>query len=608
MKQCPECRKTYVDETLNFCLDDGQWLVASDDDATAIMPEFGVPPSSGSPESATRPQIFTTADEAEPRNNLGNVTERHSLSAHRAAEPQERPSTHRAAEPQERLSAHREESHAKTAGRDLDKRWLLAPITLVLAVLAGFGGYLYLRSVPSEQIKSIAVLPFQNRSDDPDTDYLSDGIAESLIFRLTQLPGLKVSPTSSVIRYKGKDTDVAKIASDLGVDAVMTGRLTKRGDNLNITVELIDVRDNKSLWGEQYERKMSELLATQREIAAAIVQKLQLQLAGNDAKGITKKYTDNSEAYQLWLKARYHFAKRTNEDLYKSIEILEQAVKLDPNFALAYVGIAESWTVIPSFPYGSPEECVPSAKAAAKKALELDPDLPEAHTVSAMIAATYDWDWARAEAEFKRALELDPNLAITHYRYAWTFLSPTGRHEEAIAEMKIAMEKEPLYLIQGANYAGVLMYARHFDEAVDQAKKTLDLDPNFVAGKNWLCHTYNAKGMYAESLVIAEKSLDSELPFLSDAAIAYSKTGERDKALATIARWKEMEKKKYVMNYWVAAAYAALGDKDGAFAELEKAYKHHDWFLQRMKVDPFMDPLRDDPRFAEMLKRINLPK
>jgi tetratricopeptide (TPR) repeat protein len=416
---------------------------------------------------------------------------------------------------------------------------------------------------------------------------------------------LKVSPTSSVIRYKGTDIDVAKIARDLGVDAVMTGRLMKRGDNLNITVELVDVRNNTSLWGEQYERKMSDLLATQREIAATITQKLQIKLAGND-RGVTKKYTDNNEAYQLWMKARYHFAKRTKEDLYKSIEIYEQAVALDPKFALAYVGIAESWTVIPSFPYASPAECIPKAKAAAAKALELDPELPEAHTVSAMIAATYDWDWPRAEAGFKRALELDPNLSITHYRYAWTFLSPMGRHDEAISEMKIAMEKEPLYLIQGANFAAVLMYARRFDEAVEQAKKTYDLDPNFIGGRNWLCHTNNAKGNYADALAIAEKSLDSAMPILPAAAYAYAKTGQREKAVAVIARWKEREKTAYVQNYWVAIVYAAIGDKDSAFAELEKAYQNRDWFLQRINVDPFMDPLRTDPRFDELVKRIGL--
>ena len=252
---------------------------------------------------------------------------------------------------------------------------------------------------------------------------------------------------------------------------------------------------------------------------------------------------------------------------------------------------------------------MPKAKAAgSQRRFEIDPDLPEAHTVSAMIAATYDWDFPKAESEFKRALEIDPNLSITHYRYAWTYLSPMGRHDEAIAEMKIAMDKEPLYLIQGANYAGVLMYARRFDEAVQQAKKTFDLDPNFIGGKNWLCHTYNLKGMYAESLAISEKSLDSDMPFLSDAGYAYAKTNQRDKALAIIERWKEAEKKKYVMNYWIAVTYAALGDKDAAFAELEKAYLNHDWFLQRIKVDPFMDPLRDDKRFAAMVKRLGLPE
>jgi len=575
MKRCPKCEATYADESLNFCLDDGQWLVHDDEAATAILSE---PPAvAGRLNRATEGSESKTAL-VQPPATAGGFDQSANLSAHQTGEPRQ---------------------------QSFDKRLLLAPIALAVIVLAGFAGYRYFGTSSGSQINSIAVLPFQNRSDDPDTDYLSDGLAESLIFRLTQLPGLKVSPTSSVIRYKGKDNDVAQIARDLGVDAVLSGRLMKRGDNLNITVELVDMRNNTSLWGEQYVRKMSDLLATQREIAVTITQKLQLKLGGND-RGVTKKYTDNNEAYQLWMKARYHFAKRTKEDLFKSIEIYEQAVALDPQFALAYVGIAESWTVIPSFPYGSPDECVPKAKAAAAKALELDPELPEAHTVSAMIAATYDWDWARAEAEFKRALELDPNLAVTHYRYAWTFLSPMGRHDEAISEMKIAMEKEPLYLIQGANFAGVLMYARRFDEAVEQAKKTYDLDPKFVGGKNWLCHTYNMKGMHAESLAIAEQSLDSDMPFLAAAGYAFAKTGEREKALGIIERWKEGEKKKYVMNYWVAVTYAALGDKDGAFAELEKSYRAHDWFLQRLKVDPFMDSLRSDPRFDEMVKRIGL--
>lgn len=565
MKRCPQCGREY-DASMMFCLDDGAELLygpaSAHEPATAILHETA-PLSEG----ATRAQIHATA--AEPRDTLNEAS----------AEPRKGP----------------------------DRRLLLVPIAFVVVVLGGFFGYRYFTTDDSRTINSVAVLPFENRSNDPEADYLSDGLAESLIFRLSQLPGLKVSPTSSVMQYKGRAGNLATIASDLGVRAVMTGKLVQRGDNLTISIELIDVPNNKLLWGEQYDRKMSDLLATQREIAAAITQKLELKLAG-DERGVSKRYTSNNEAYQLYLKGRFHFAKRTKEDLFKSIEILEQAVKLDPKFALGYVGIAESWAVIPSFPYASPAECMPKAKTAAQRALELDPELPEAHTVSAMIAATYDWDWGRAETGFKRALELDPNVSITHYRYAWTYLSPMGRHDEAIAEMKIAMEKEPLYLIQGANYAAVLMYARRFDEAVEQARKTYDLDPNFIGSINWLGHTNAAKGNYAEALSMAASAPDSDMPLRAAAGYVYAKTGQRDKALANIRQWKEIEKKRYVQNYWLAIAYAALGDKDSAFAELERAYQNRDWFLQRIKVDPFMDPLRDDTRFKDLLKRMNLPE
>jgi tetratricopeptide (TPR) repeat protein len=388
----------------------------------------------------------------------------------------------------------------------------------------------------------------------------------------------------------------------------MTGRLVKRGDNLNITVELVDIRNNKSLWGEQYERKMSDLLATQREIAASIVQKLRLKLAGNETQGITKRYTDNNEAYELYLKGRFHFARRTKDELERAIEAYQQGIKLDPNFALAYVGLAESYVVMPSFPYMSPKQAFPQAKAAIAKALELDPELPEAHTISGMIAALYDWNWAEAEREFKRSLELDPSLALTHYRYAWTYLSPLGRHDEAIAEMQRATEIEPLSLIQGANFAGVYLYARQFDRAVEQAKKTYDLDPAFFGAQNWLCHSYDAKGMYPESLAISEKTLGATFPLLAPMGYAYAKTGRRREAEEVINRLKEREKTSYIINYWVAVIYAALEEKDAAFAELEKAYQARDWFLPRLKTDPFMDNLRDDPRFKDLLKRLNLPE
>jgi TolB-like protein len=560
MKRCPECRRDYHDDSLAYCLDDGTALLDGptrlpndDEPRTAILGQVSEP--NGTPRTAVSSAAAAT----------GPV----SLGISRSS-----------------------------------LKWIAGCGVVLIALLAFFGIRNYRGG--GTEIRSIAVLPFENKSEDADTDYLSDGLGESLIFRLSQLPGLKVSPLSSVVRYKVAGADLARIAGELGVDSVLTGKMVKHGDNLSITVELVDVRNNASIWGERYERKMSDLLALQRDITTTITQKLQLKLTGNE-KGLAKKYTDSNEAYQLYLNARFHFARRTKDDIYKSIDLYNQAVALDPNFALAYSALAESWSVIPSFPYASPAECVPKARTAVAKALELDPELPEAHTVAAMIAATYDWDWATADREFKRALEIDPDLAITHYRYAWTYLSPLGRHDQAIAEMKKAMELEPLSLIQGANFAGVLLYARRNDEAIAQAKKTFDLDPGFFGGKSWLSHSYSAAGKYAEVLAIAEPTLNTESPFISDAIIAYAKSGQRDKALALIERWKEAEKQKYVLNYWFAMSYAALGDKDAAFAQLEKAYKNHDWFLQRIKVDPFADPLRDDPRFGAMVKKLNFP-
>ena len=563
MKRCPQCGREY-DSSMMFCLDDGVELLygpaSTDEPATEV---FHV--SESPSEQRTKAQIHTTDRPSSSVNSLGI--------------------------------------------RPFNKRLLAAPLLVAVVAFGGYFGYRYFVSASTKQINSIAVLPFQNRSGDADTDYLSDGIAESLIYRLSQLNDLKVSPVSSVIRYKGKDTDVTQIARELGVAAVMSGRMTQRGDNLNISVELIDAVNNKILWGEQFDRKISELLATQREIAATITEKLQLKLSGEE-KGLTKKYTNNSEAYQLFLNGRYHFARREREDMFKSIELYEQAVKLDPTFALAYVGIAESYATIPSYPYASPEECIPKAKAAVARALEIDPDLPEAHTVAGMIAASYDWDYAEAERRFKRAFELAPDLAITHYRYAWTFLSPLGRGDEAVAEMKRAMELEPLSIQQGANFAAVLMYAGRFDEALAQARKTYELDPNHIGAQNWLCHALNAKGLSEEAIKVGldaeAKQLTTVNSFNACLGLAYSRTGQREKSLEIVSKLKAAEKTRYVMSYWTGIHYLALGDKQSAFAELEKGFKNHDWFMQRLKTDPFVEPLRGDPRYQEMLKRLNL--
>ena len=503
--------------------------------------------------------------------------------------------------------ARREDSREPANGEIRPKgKWWLLGLLGPLVLVGGYVGYGYYQA--RQLIDSIAVLPFENRSPDADTEYLSDGLAESLIYRLSQLPGLKVSPTSSAFRHRGKGADAQAVGSDLGVGALMTGRIALRGETLTVSVELVDVRHNRLLWGEQYERKLTDLLATQREIADKIADKLRLKLSGEGERKLKKNYTDNNEAYQLYLKGRYHFSRRSKEDLQKSIAFFQQAINLDPKFALAYAGIAELYATMPLYPYLSPTVAVPQAKAAVVKALELDPELADAHTIAGYIASGYDWDWARAEREFKRAIELDPNLANAHYRYAWTYLTPLGRHAEAVAEMERARELEPLNLIQGAHFAAVLLYAHQFDASLEQARRISDLDPAFVIGKSWLCFALNAKEMYAESLAVLEKTPQTDALLFPQASYAYAKMGQRQQAKEVISRWREIEKSEYVLNYWIAVVYAALGEKDAAFAELEKAYQAHDFFFHRLPVDPFLDPLRDDPRFQEMLKRLHLPE
>ena len=458
-------------------------------------------------------------------------------------------------------------------------------------------------------INSIAVLPFQNKNSDADTEYLSDGLAESLIYRLAQLPNLKVSPSSSIFRYKGKDIDPVKVATELGVSAVMTGRLVQRGDDLSISVELLDVRNNKLLWGEQYNREMSELLATQREIAVEITNKLQLKLTGDEAKGVTKRYTESNEAYQLYLRGRFHFAKRTKEDMFKGIEYYQQAITLDPNFALAYARIAEIYASLPAYPYLSPNEAIPKAKAAAQRALEIDPTLAEAHTFLAYAKAIYDWDWSNIEREFKLGIELDPKNPAAHFRYGQKYLAPIGQSEQAIAEMKIALEADPLDLNMGGNLAWVYVSARQFDKAVQQGRKTYELDRNFSTARWNYSIALTANSNFDEAFAVNEKALqaDPNSQFaLHAAGYAYAKSGRIKEANTIIAKFRQLQKSDYVVAYFIATIYATLGEKENAFKELEKSYAAHDFYLCRLKVDPYWDLLRDDPRYKDLLKRMGL--
>jgi tetratricopeptide (TPR) repeat protein len=389
----------------------------------------------------------------------------------------------------------------------------------------------------------------------------------------------------------------------------MSGRMAQRGENLTISVELVDVRSNKTLWGERYERKLSDLLATQREIATEITQRMQLKLTGAGERKLAKKYTDSNDAYQLYLKGRFHWAKRTKGDILKSIEYYKQAIELDPNFALAYVGIAESYNSMGKNPDIAPKEAIPPAKAAARRALEIDPSLAEAHSALAESLAIYDWNWAESEREFKRAIELDPNVSYIHLAYAVSYLTAMGRAEEVVAELERALGLEPLAMINNTILVNGYFYARQNEKALQQARKAYDLDPDFPLVLFWLGQAYIANGMYDDAIAFGENGLQkspSNLTYLSFLGQAYAKSGRRVDAQQFIDRLREAAKTQHVRTYYIACIYAALGDKDKAFAELEKSFADKDCFLPRAKIDPLLDPLRDDPRFKALLKRLHL--
>ncbi len=489
---------------------------------------------------------------------------------------------------------------------------LAAAIAVGVLVLGAVGLSFYLHARNTEvAIESIAVLPFQNKSAEADTDYLSDGLAESLIYQLSQLPNLKVSPTSSVFQYKGKEIDPIKVGKQLGVNAVLSGRIVQRGDNLTISAELVDVRYNKLLWGEQYERKMSELLQTQREIAREIVEKLKLKVSG-DEKGLAKHYTESNEAYQLYLKGRFYWNKRTEEGLQKSLEYYHQAIERDPNFALAYSGLADSYALlgVPEAGGGMPPiEVLPKAKAAALKALEIDETLAEPHASLAHVKYFYDRDFTTAEREFKRAIELNPNYPVAHHWYA-IYLSVVGRQREALAEIRRAQDLDPLSLPMNMWLGRILSLAGQLDQAVEQLRKTVELDPNFMLAHHRLGLLYEEKGTYDEAISEFRQvlKLSGGNPLgVSALAHAYALVGKREEAQKNLDELLQLSKQRYVSPTSIAIIYAALGDKDKAFAWLDEADKARDPNIVRIKVDPRYASLRSDPRFNDLVRRIGIP-
>jgi serine/threonine-protein kinase len=507
---------------------------------------------------------------------------------------------------------HTHPSSAEYIVSEIKRHKLTAAMALIALVAGAVGLGIYMLARNTEvAIQSIAVLPFQNKSTEADSEYLSEGLAESLIYRLSQLPNLKVSPTSSVFQYKGKEVDALKIGRELGVHAVLSGRIVQRSDNLTISAELIDVRNNKLLWGEQYDRKIADLLQTQREIAHEIVDNLKLRVSGEE-KGLAKNYTESNEAYQLYLKGRFYWNKRSREGFQKALEYFQLAIQRDSNFALAYAGLADTYSLLSISVAGgdlSPNESLPKAKAAALKALEIDETLAEPYVSLAHTRYYYDRDWAAAEREFKRAIELNPNYSVAHQWYA-IYLSAPGRNREALSEIRRAQELDPVSLSINTWLGRILASVGEYDQAVEQLRKTVELDPTFTQAHFQLGRAYEDKRMYPEAISEFEQVLKlsgTRQLGLSALAHAYALTGRRKEAEKHLAELLQLSKQQYVPQTSIAFIYCALGDKDNAFAWLDEAERANDLEVVRVKVDPRVESLRSDPRFATLVKRIGIP-
>ncbi len=453
-------------------------------------------------------------------------------------------------------------------------------------------------------IDSLAVLPLVNASADPNTEYLSEGITESIINSLSQIPKLRVMARSTVFRYKGRETDPQEVGRDLNVRAVLTGRVLQLGDRLIIKAELVNVADGSQLWGEQYNRELSDIFALQEEIAQQISEKLRIKLTGEEKKRLTKRYTENTEAYQFYLKGRFYWNKRTSEAAKKGIEYFEQAIEKDPNYALAYAGLADSYALLGGYDVLRPKDSYPRARAAATKALEIDDTLAEAHTSIARIRMAFDWDWLAAEREFKRAIELNPNYATAHHWYGM-YLVRMGRFDEALSEIKQAQKLDPLSLIINADMGAPLFFARQYDQAIEQHRKTLEMDLNFPPTHLRLGAAYEQKGMYQEAIAEYQRAIELSGDNTKTSVVlgyAYAVSGRRAEAQKELDQLKEQSNSPYD----IAMIYTALGDKEQAFEWLEKAYEDRSGGLVFLKVDPGLDSLRSDPRFADLLRRVGL--
>ena len=483
---------------------------------------------------------------------------------------------------------------------------LVAGIALLIACAALTYSLFRLRP-SSVQIDSLAVLPFANGSGDTNKEYLSDGITEGLINSLSQVPNLKVKSRNTSFQYKGRETDPTKIGRELGVGALVFGRVVQRGDALAVSVELIDTQDDSQIWGEQYDRKLSDVVGLPREISYDVSQRLRSHFSAAE-KPLVKEYVPSAEAYQLYLQGRYNWNKRTSDGLQKGIEYFDKAIAKDQNYSLAYAGLADCYALLNVYNVASANESYPKAETAANKALGLDEAMAESHTSLAFVSYRYQWKWAEAEKHFKRAIDLNPNYATAHQWYS-AYLAATGRHLEAINEIRRARELEPFSLPIYADLVRHLYFARRYDEAGKECLKLLELDQGFARGHVEFGQILEQKGLHDAAIVEFNEALSLSLDnvtALSGLGHAQAMAGKKGEALKTLNRLNELSKRQYVSPFQTAVIYAGLGDSDKAIEGLEKSRAERFNWLPFILVDPIFDSLRAKERFTGLANSIGL--
>ena len=481
-------------------------------------------------------------------------------------------------------------------------------IAVIFAVAAGI--YVYRGKANQKPIQSIAVMPFVNASGNADVEYLSDGMTESLITSLSQLPKLAVKARGSVFRYKGKDVPPQQVGKELNVQAILNGRVVQRGNDLTLHIELVDVDTETALWSGDYNRSLTNLVALQSEIARDVSQKLRTRLSGAEVQRVTKDYTANAEEYQLYLKGRFNILKLTPPEIQKGISYFQQAIQIDPNYALAYAGLADAYRSLVLSAEMLPTEFLPKAKVAAQKAIEIDETLTEAHTALGVTMFWYDWNWNEAENQYKRALELNPNSADTHLYYAH-LLSNTGRHADALAEIKRARELDPYSPFLSTLEGQFLNYAGKPDESLARLRETFELAPGFWFPHVFAASAYIDKGMFAEGITEARRARElsggQTISFAFE-GYALAKLGKRDEAQAALDSLLKRSKERFVPPYHIALVYNGLGERDQALAWLERGFEQRDPKMTFLKVEPKWNNLRSDPRFVDLMRRVGLPQ